>query len=218
MRKVQIRRMRRRLCEIEKEDAKRAQLIRRMTTPAVALGPLRDPWPDGPFSRVDETFRQACLDSGAFPTFFRVRPDAAVEVLLAVTIEEPQHDSRFGNSATDDVGVEHWHEGFPPLYFRGPFLAMLRENSDAGLTYILKLVNFATRRFTETDRFQGASVAGEDPAPEVWIAAGDSRRRWLGDHRVFRWHHDWPLDAKLVVCGLWPSSSGFTRKLTKAMT
>jgi hypothetical protein len=28
------------------------------------------------------------------------------------------------------------------------------------------------------------------------------RKHWLGDNRVFRWHHDWPLDAMIVTCAL----------------
>jgi nucleoside phosphorylase len=188
--------------EVAKSDPKRAELIRRMTTSIFALGPLRAPWPDGPSTRLSESFQCACLDSGAFPSFARVRPEAAVEVLLAVSIEEPQHEDPFGHSMSDNCGVERWHGGNPPLYFRGPFLAMLRDNSDAALTYILKLVNFATRRFAETDRPRGGGFAEEGPEPEVWVEVQGTRRRWLGDQRVFRWHHDWPLDAKVVVCSL----------------
>jgi len=187
--------------EIAKENPDRAQLIRRMRPPFFPQGPLQAPWPDGPFARVDESFQRACLDSGAFPSFFSVNAEVAVEVLLAVTIKEPQQDNPFGYS-DEDLGVETWQAAYPPLYFRGPFLAMLRENSQAALTYVVKLVNFATRRFTETDRRLGVGPPGDHPVTEVWIEVGGTRRRWLGDHRVYRWAHDWPLNAKPVICSL----------------
>lgn len=189
--------------EIAKTDPKRAKFIRRMTTPVFPLGPLRPAWPDGPLARVSDSFRDACLESGAFPAFFQARPDAAVEVLLAVSIEEPRHEDPFGPSIRDDCGVESWHGGYPPLYFRGPFLAMLRDNSDAALTYILKLVNFATHRFVDAEQRRPKSeFFPEAPEPEVWVDLGGVRRRWLGDNRVYRWHHDWPLETKLITCSL----------------
>lgn len=189
--------------EVAKTDPKRAEALRRITTPIFPRGPLLPPWADGPLSRVCGSFKIACLESGAFPAFFQIRPDTAVEVLLAVSIEEPQHEDIFGSSIHDNCGVESWQKGYPPLYSRGPFLAMLRENSAAALTYILKLVNFATRRFVEADRRRPKSeMFPEEPAPEVWVYVGGNRRRWLGDNRVYRWHNDWPLDSNLIVCSL----------------
>ena len=90
-------------------------------------GPLREPWPDGPRARLEKDFQDACLDSGAFSALVQVRPDDALEILLAVCIEEPQHERPFSHSMGDDCGLGHWQGGYPPLYFRGPFLAFLRD-------------------------------------------------------------------------------------------
>ena len=105
--------------EVARTDPPRAERIRRMTTPAFPFGPLRPPWQDGPLSRVTGSFRDACLESGAFPVFFHSRPEAAVEVLLAVSVEEPQHEDLFGSSMHGSYGVESWQGGYPPLYVRG---------------------------------------------------------------------------------------------------
>jgi hypothetical protein len=189
--------------EVAKTDLKRAEIMRRITTPILPRGPLRPQWPDGPLSRVSNSFRHACLESGAFPAFYHTRPDAAVEVLLAISIEEPRHEDPFASSIHVDCGVESWQEGYPPLYSRGPFLEMLREDSGASLTYILRLVNFATRRFVEADQRRPKSeFFQDDPEPEVWVDVGGVRKRWLGDNRVFRWHNDWPLESKLITCSL----------------
>src|SRR5205807_1213424 len=104
----------------------------------VPLGPLRDPWPDGPSERVDEAFIQVCLDTPALVPLMRVRPAVALEVLLAVCIEEPQHEDMFGDSGLGGVGLELWLGGYPPFYNRGPFLHFLREAPSEGLSFVLR--------------------------------------------------------------------------------
>lgn len=149
---------------------------------------LRDPWPDGPRDRVDTNFQEACLDTGAFSALVRARPDAALEVLLAVCIEEPQRED-YSNRTMPECGVNHWHAGDPPLFCRGPFLQFLRQAPEQGLAFVLRLVNFATRRFAE-----GESLT---------VTVGNESRAWFGDSRVFRWHHDWPLtNGAAIHCSL----------------
>jgi hypothetical protein len=50
--------------------------------------------------------------------------DAALEVLLAVCIEEPKH-KQYGSSSLDELGLSYWRAGDPAIWFRGPFLALL---------------------------------------------------------------------------------------------
>ena len=146
--------------------------------PTWPRGELRDPWPDGPRDGVQNAFQAACLESGAFPALVRARPDAALEVLLAVCIEAPQHEE-FGRSSMPETGLDHWDGGDPPLYCRGPFLQFLRQAPEQGLSFVLRLVNFATRRFCEGHGFA--------------VRIKNENRLWCGDPNVFRWHHDWPV-------------------------
>jgi hypothetical protein len=151
-------------------------------------GPLREQWPDGPRDRVDSNFQEACLDSGAFPTLVRVRPDAALEILLAVCIEDPQYED-YSSRSMRETGVEHWRSGDPPLYCRGPFLPFLQKAPEQGLSFILRLVNFATRYYSQK---QGLTVG-----------TGSESRIWLGDSNVFRWHYGWPIsDGYTINCVL----------------
>lgn len=153
-----------------------------------SFGRLREPWPDGPRDSVDTNFQEACLDTGAFSALVRARPDAALEVLLAVCIEEPQRED-YSNRTMRECGVDHWHAGDPPLFCRGPFLQFLRQAPEQGLSFVLRLVNFATRRFAE-----GESLT---------VTVGNESRAWIGDSRVFRWHHDWPLtNGAAIHCSL----------------
>jgi hypothetical protein len=143
-------------------------------------GRLNPPWPDGPQSRVGHAFQEACLDGTAFSNLAQTRPDVALEVLLAVCIEEPQHDDYGRSSLMEDTGLAYWRKADPPMYFRGPFLQFLRAAPEQGITFVLRLVNFATRRCVGDRIGQTLEIGG---AP----------KKWLGDNRVFRWHHDWPL-------------------------
>ena len=118
----------------------------------------------------------------------RAKPETALEILLAVCIEEPQHED-YSNRPMRECGVDYWRSGDPPLFCRGPFLQFLRQAPEQGLLFVLRLVNFATRRF-----------AGDEL---LTIAVGNEPRAWLGDWRVFRWHYDWPLSNGAVIhCSL----------------
>jgi hypothetical protein len=114
----------------------------------------------------------------------RAKPDAALEVLLAVCIEEPQRED-YSTRSMRECGVEHWHSGDPPLFCRGPFYQFLRLAPEQGLSFVFRLINFATRRF-----------AGDE---SMAITIANESRAWFGDNRVFRWHHDWPLSDGAVI-------------------
>jgi hypothetical protein len=151
-------------------------------------GDLREPWPDGPRDSVQNAFQEACLETGAFPALVRVRPDAALEVLLAVCIEAPKHEE-FGRSSMPETGLDHWGGGDPPLYCRGPFLQFLKEAPDQGLSFALRLVNFASRRLCD-----GCGLH---------VRIQNETRLWYGDLNVYRWHHDWPVTfGSMIHCVL----------------
>jgi hypothetical protein len=143
------------------------------------LGPLRPPWPDGPRGKVEREFQEACLGGGPVTALIRADPDVALEVLLAVSIEEPQHEE-FTRPSLPECGLAYWSEGEPPAYFRGPFLQFFRLAPNHALSFVIRLTNFGTHRYTEDRVSLDVRVDGE-------------ARRWYGDSNVFRWHHDWPM-------------------------
>lgn len=157
---------------------------REQLPPAWPRGERRDPWPDGPRDGVQNAFQDACLDTGAFPALVRARPDAALEVLLAVCIESPQ-DEGLGRSSMRETGLDYRNDHDPPLYCRGPFLQFLQLAPDQGLSFALRLLNFATRRFCE--------------GHGLTVRIGSETRLWCGDPNVFRWHHDWPVPSGSTI-------------------
>lgn len=165
-----------------------------------SLGRMQEPWPDGPKTHIARAFRAACLETGAFTSLVRVRPEAALEVLLAVCIEAPHRDDPYGHPGLDDYcSIEHWMEGYPPMYFRGPFLLFLREAPEHGLTFVLRLINFATRR-SEAAGNRRARNRGTPESKSVGldIMIDGKKLRWLGNGNVFRWHNGWPHSSKII--------------------
>ena len=164
---------------------------RRKAPPPIGItrGRRRPPWPDGPHGTVDREFQEACLAGAPVTALIKADPDVALEVLLAVSIEEPQYDD-FSRYRLPECGLSSWPEGEPPAYFRGPFVQFFRLASNQALSFIIRLTNFGTHRYTEDRVWLDVMVDGQ-------------ARRWYGDLNVFRWHHDWPMsDGSQIQSGL----------------
>jgi len=178
--------------------ARRAKLLHS----PIERGPLREPWPDGPRLRVSEAFRSACLNSDAFLAFVSAAPDAALEVLLAVCIEEPRHDDPY-NASHGDIGLTYWREGYPALYLRGPFLQFLRAAPEKAVTFVVRLLNFASLRQANYAAVayerQGFEVESEDI--HVVVNVEGTPRRWRGGATIFEWHY-WSACGPMIVCVL----------------
>ncbi len=170
-------------------------------------GPLRKPWSDGPRERVDDTFQKVCLNNaGAFQSLIMTRPAVAREVLLAVCIEPPRHEDPYGHDMllVNKLGTVSWIEGFPAVYFRGPFLQFLRLNPEEGLEFTLRLVNFATERWADSARRYDRKHGGEDGEPVLTVSFPLERglSEWLGNDHVYRWYRFSLLDAPCVTNSL----------------
>jgi len=187
---ARVKEVHRKRAEERRQREKTSSLSKRMAGLSFPRGRRRPPWPDGPRDRVDMEFTEACLNGDAFSALVRANPAVALEVLLAVCIEAPKEDDVFSHRAMDECDLTHWREGNPPMYFRGPFLAFLRIAPEHAISFVVKLSNFTTRRFSGEER--GLTITIEGTA-----------RRWLGDQRVFQWPQGWPLsDGSLVECAL----------------
>jgi hypothetical protein len=181
----------------------------RFMTDVLHLGEIRDPWPDGPRSRVPEVFRTACLEPSALLPLLHVRPSAAAELLLAVCLKPPKPDDPGGyfdsiSPLRDDVEVAKWRQGHPAMYFRGPFLLFLQTNPDVGVDVIVRLINFATARHCEREaRFRLREGEGEiDVMGPVRMLTEDGVQELLGDQRCFGWYREHFISSNVVVSAL----------------
>jgi len=176
----------------------------------VALGPaewpMRDPWPEGPNERVDNSFRKTVLETSALHGMMTTCPETAREILLAVCIEEPKPENPFDHTELmmDRLGTQYSPQMHPPMFFRGPFLQFLRLKPEEGLDTVFRLVNFATDRWLETQQ-KWAAHHGEafDPSRfQVSVRAGGQDSEWIGDQRVYGWFRNMMISANLVASSL----------------
>lgn len=110
----------------------------------------RPPLTDGPQRRISEGFRSAVMDWGALTSLMALRPEAAKEILLAVCLEDPGQRDDEGHFHS--FGLAWWRNGFPPIYFRGPFYTFLQQSPQAALETIVKLSNIVTEQGLKVER------------------------------------------------------------------
>lgn len=190
--------------EQRRQDASQADAWRqrqRLLATRIPDGPLRPAWPDGPAARVSQGFREACLQR--LGPLIDSRPGIALEVLLGVSIEEPRHEERIPSSIRQEYGVKAWEPGYPPMYFRGPFLDFLRQAPNEGLEFVLRLVNFATHQRIEQEqrRLQHSPEPSGNHLQPIAVHLEGSIKLWYGDSQVFSWT-EWPLDSKILSSAL----------------
>lgn len=157
------------------------------------------PWPDGPKYRVDQSFREVCLNSPSLQYLIEVNPIVAKEVLLALLIRLPHPKSIFDR--TDyilDRGqeLESVTDSFPAFYTNGPFLLFLNINFTHGLDAIIKLINFATLRWSER-----WTNKGETP-PHLIIELNGVQKKLLGDYQVLYWYRESASAHNVVASAL----------------
>lgn len=167
---------------------------------------LRQPWPDGPMRRIDDTFRKVCLSTQAINPLILINPEIAQEIILAVCIEEPKPNSPFGyrEMIMDYLGTEMIPDMYPPMFFRGPFLNFLRYQPLQGLETIIHLVNFATDRWMDSQQ-QWAQANGRIIRPErlhVAMSVLDHTAQWNGNQYLYGWFRNHLISANLVVSAL----------------
>ncbi len=174
-----------------------------LLTRVLPRGRMLGPWPDGPREDVIDSFRSACLDPAAFIALVRAAPDAALETLLAVCIEEPKEENVYGD-LMHECGTAYWREGYPPMHSRGPFLSFLKEAPDQGVEFIIRLVNFATERRIDSAMTSYRARGGlhDDTPPGIELELENQPLVWSGDEIVYGWHCRFSQSSDLVASAL----------------
>ncbi|WP_394674604.1 hypothetical protein [uncultured Chryseobacterium sp.] len=158
---------------------------------------IREPkqWEDGPCERVNETFRNICInDSEFFPLILR-NPEKAMEILLALFISEPKSVA-FGYDSNYNLDINEVSKWFPPFYTRGPFLNFLQYRHETGLKLIITLVNFATDKWSKIFQFKNLEI------PVITINLENGSKNYIGDYDVYFWFRDNTGVPHVVVSAL----------------
>ncbi|MBZ5501471.1 MAG: ABC transporter ATP-binding protein [Acidobacteriia bacterium] len=185
----------------DKEGVKRVRNKVFAPHPASLDATLTSPAADGPDRRVPSGFRSAVLDTPALDGLIAIEPQVALEVLLAVCLEEPRSRSESGAAPFTLPGFAHWRGGSPPMYWKGAFGGFLRLSPKAGVDAILRLVNYATEEWVRR-------VSGHKPQPDDYQKCGlrivlpGEAVSWAGDSNVFGWYRNATGTPEVVVCAL----------------
>lgn len=187
--------------EADPEYQERMKEMAHLTTPIFTLGPLRDPWPDGPLAMIDQTFQTVALDMWTLLPLMFKKSALVQELILALIIEHPSHQGEHSSMSHEWCGLQFGHGVTPAMYFRGPFLAFLQINPKVALDTIIRLVNFATDRFCER-MSKGRGYRGEAQTWSVKIPLADGEAVWYGDNRVFGFFHGETFNTALLSSAL----------------
>lgn len=159
----------------------------------------RPPLPDGPQRRIPEGFRSAIMDWGALTPLVARRPDAAKEVLLAVCFEDPGHRDQEGPIRS--FGLDWWHNGFPPIYFKGPFYTFLQQSPQAALEAIVKLSNIVTEQGLRAERIDPLKEEDRERYA-LNFTVKDGTVYWFGNGQIYDLHRGGRLHDDVLVCAL----------------
>ena len=202
--------------EIDPAYQERMKKLVGLSSLPLSEGPLRGPWPDGPSDQVDRGFQKACLEKGCISQLVIVRPQIAKEVILALCIKAPYHESLYcRDHLFDDYSLEDWLIADQPMYFTGPFLHFLQVHPEDGLDLIIKLVNFATSRWRERQENHERRPSKRPVVTnhEVTIRTTEGVRTWYGDAQVYGWYRDWPHAPKSCTAALMALEKWFYDKI-----
>lgn len=172
--------------------------------PPLSLGDeqWRPQFPDGPASRVDDALQRAVLDTQGILALASVLPDQAMELLLACCLEPPCYVRRHGSwSMNDHFGVVHTPSYHPSMFFRGPWLPLLRSNPSLGVACIIRLVDHATEQW-ERQELGFEPTSDQVAESSVSVAFHDHNRIWRGSMRTYGWHREWFLGTSLLSSAL----------------
>jgi len=165
-------------------------------------GTLRPQFPDGPADRVDDALQRAMFETQGLITLAFVRPEEAKELLLACSIEAPRyvrHDDRM--SMLDRFGTEDIQGMYQPMYFRGPWLQLLRQNPSLGVDCIVRLVDHATEQW-ELHELPPSPTDEQRAAARMSLTADGTQRVWHGNMRTYGWHRERFCSAHLLSSSL----------------
>jgi hypothetical protein len=159
----------------------------------------RSPLPDGPQRRIPEGFRSAIMDWGALTTLMALRPEAAKEILLAVCLEDPGHRDQEGPIRS--FGLEWWQNGYPPIYFKGPFYTFLQQSPQAAWETIVKLSNIVTDQELRAERIDTLK-ADHRERYALKLTVKDRTIYWFGNGQIYNLHRGGGLHDDVLVCAL----------------
>lgn len=144
--------------------------------------------------RVDQVFRETCLDGDAIHPLIVADAGLAGEILFAVLAPRPPRSGM--GLPGDELSVGRLAGWFIPLYTRGPFLMFLRTAPTEARAFVVRLIEAATDSWVETRRDEVASAG-------LSVDCGDlGSFRVRGDEYVMQWYRGDAQVPSPLACAL----------------
>jgi hypothetical protein len=135
-----------------------------------------------PFERVDDGFRNACLNEYALNPMMRLNAELVTKLTLALLLKEKNANA--DSSTSRSFGLKDIHGWFPPFYTRGPFATFLMADELAGIRLVIELANIAALNWklerNEPDTSSIINITFPDGEVKTYIA----------DHELYFWFRD----------------------------
>jgi hypothetical protein len=176
---------------------------KRSPLPPSFRGRMRPAAADGPTRQLPRGFQSAVLDTAAISPLTLKRPAIAREVLLAACIEEPT-EIEYGPPTPwrlEHLGLAYWQSGYPPIYWKTPFLTLLQNSPENGIDAILRLIDYATNRWLEAAAGAESTVERRQLFGVSFDFPGGSKL-WYGNYYVYAWYRNLGLHGEVVTCAL----------------
>lgn len=177
----------------DKAYHERRKQLRSMSSPILGYREM-PPWPLGPQGRVEQDFRQYCLQPHALARLMVKGPQVASELLLAMIIaDSPKEEYSRSPRLDDQLGLAYDHSGYPTAYWKSPFFTFLQLSSTVALDTLLRLINFCMDRWEEN----------YEHVSDLKIATKCGKQlSYKGDGRVFAWSQENSSSAGQLHCAL----------------
>ena len=153
-------------------------------------------WSDGPYENPDDAFEKICINSDAINPLILACPEKAKEILLALFIEPPREISYGFDSSHYHLDINEPTQWFPPFYNRGPFLFFLKNQPLVGLRFVISLINFACKQWTNDYTHKQKAI------PKLAIEFPDDKHEYIGDSRMYFWYRDHGQCSHAIVSAL----------------
>ena len=138
-------------------------------------------WEDGPFARVDSSFQKICLETNALIPLLASNLKLGKELLLALLINEPEERYIGMHDFDDDYEIHSPLGWYPPFFLRGPFLHFIRIHPEAGIDFIVRVINFATDRWIENE------PSRNNDEKNISLNYNGTEKIFYSDFNVFGW-------------------------------
>ena len=183
----------------------RGSIIRSPTPPSSEV----ESWSIGPRRRTSNDFASAVMtDNGCLP-LFQLRPHQTCEAILGFLLAwpkfKPDPDEVNSMIKSHGFGYNDWNRD-SAFYMNGPFFVLLNTQFEAGIGLIIKLVNFATDRYSEWWPY-------ETKVKEYHFNTFAGSADFAGNEQIYNWSRIDMNTSSFVSSGLMALEKWFEDKL-----